>query len=93
MEVLRFIQANFWFLLGMCGVVFVLGIVLWCIGTAMRKEGDAQLQAIRDREETEARTRLWNHLADQHGAPRPTPYTDAIYPPLAEEDYDPIEGY
>lgn len=87
MDVFRFIQVHFWILLAMCGVVFALGLFLWFMGTAMRKEGDAQLQAIRDREETEARTAFWNSLRHQGH----TTYPDALYPPLADEDYDPIE--
>jgi hypothetical protein len=89
MDVFRFIQMNFWILLAMCGVVFALGIFLWLMGTAMRKEGDARLQAIRDREETEARTAFWNRM----GFGRQAPSEDFLYPPLADEDYDPIEDY
>jgi len=90
MDVFRFIQANIWILLSMCGVVFALGIFLWLMGTAMRKEGDSRLQAIRDREETEARTSFWNRMGpgSQHAQTG-----NALYPPLDDSDYDPIEDY
>ena len=87
-EVFQFIQANFWILFGMCGVVFALGMFLWFMGTAMRKEGDARLQAIRDREETEARTSLWRQMMP---GGQTQPATGCLYPPIDDADYDPIE--
>jgi len=82
-----FIQANIDILLAMCGVVFLLGMFLWFMGTAMRKEGDARHQAILDREETKARTAFWR----QHEVRPVQEPTDCLYPPIAEADYDPIE--
>ena len=78
-----FIQANFVPLMTMVVAVFALGLFLWFMGTAMRKEGDAQHQAILDREETQARTAFWRH----HGpGDTDTGSTDPLYPPV-EEDY------
>jgi len=77
-----FIAANFVPLMTMCVAVFALGLFLWFMGTAMRKEGDAQHQAILDREETQARTAFWRH----HGPDEGDPESDCLYPPV-EEDY------
>ena len=43
MEALRFIQTNFWFLLAICGAVFVFGIILMLVGNAMRRQGERRL--------------------------------------------------
>jgi hypothetical protein len=87
---MQFIAANFVPLMTMCVAVFALGLFLWFMGTAMRKEGDSRLQAIRDREETEARTSFWNRMGpgSQHAQTG-----NALYPPLDDSDYDPIEDY
>lgn len=81
MNVLQFIQANFWTLLAMCGVVGALGIALWIIGTIMRRQGEQQMlfaQEYRHRE----------MMAMQRGRvtePRPEP--DCFYPPVQEHEY------
>jgi hypothetical protein len=86
MDVFQFIAANFWILLGMCGVVFLLGMFLWFMGNAMVREGEKRLQAIADREATYARAGLLP--PELRGEP-----TDCLYPPVPGAAYDPIDDY
>ena len=86
MEALLYIQANFWPLIAMCGVVFVLGLVLWFLGTAMTREGERRLQAIATREATYANAGI--RPPELRGEP-----TDCLYPPIREDAYAPIEDY
>lgn len=87
MHVLQFIQANFWILLAMCGVVFVLGIVLWIIGNAMVREGQRRMlfaQEYRHRE-----------MMAMNGGGRftgpPSPQSEYLYPPVQDHEYWPID--
>lgn len=79
MSVLEFIQAHFWTLLAMCGVVGALGIVLWVIGTVMYWQGMNRLRAYEKHEAEMAQ--IYNPAP---GAPDEGP----LYPPV--EDYDEI---
>lgn len=85
MHVLQFIQANFWILLAMCGVVFVLGLVLWVIGALMRREGERRMRLAQDQHrETMGGGRFTG--------PHPRLESDCVYPPVQEHEYWTDEG-
>ncbi len=85
MHVLQFIQANFWTLLAMCGVVFLLGITLWIIGTVMMRQGQ--------------KTLMWHAQMDALERQGRGPFapsrqgleSEYVYPPVMEHEYWPIE--
>lgn len=88
MNVLQFIQANFWTLFAMCGVVGALGIVLWIIGTIMRRQGEQQMlfaQEYRHREMMVMRG------GGRFGGQSPVA-SGCVYPPVQDHEYWTDEG-
>jgi len=85
MHVLQFIQANFWILLAMCGVVFILGVVLWLIGNAMVREGERRM---RFAQEHRHREMMAMNGGGRFTGPSSSEY---VYPPVQDHEYWPVD--